>query len=177
MMEKVFVVSIFTENYPGLLHRVTTVFTKRKQNIESITASNSEIPGIHRYTIVIKSTPELAQVIANQLEKQVDILKAFIHDETQVVFQELALFKISTSTLVKVKEVEDIVRLHHARILTLEEEFVVFEITGLDNEIRELYQRLKPFGILEFVSSGRVAVTKPMKELITFLEEQRSMFH
>ncbi|MBU0487905.1 MAG: acetolactate synthase small subunit [Bacteroidetes bacterium] len=176
-MQQIFTVSIFTENYPGLLHRVTTVFTKRKQNIESITASESEINGIHRYTIVIKATREMAQVIVNQLEKQVDILKAFIHEESEVVFQDLALFKIPTTTLFREKEVEEIVRLHHARILTVEEEFVVFEITGHKAGIHELYNRLKPFGILEFVSSGRVAITKPMRELSSYLEEQKEMNH
>jgi acetolactate synthase I/III small subunit len=176
-MEQSFIISVFTENFPGLLHRVTTVFTKRKQNIESITASESEIPGIHRYTMVIRSTRERAEVIANQLEKQVDILKAFIHEESEVVSQELAMFKIATHTIVKVKEVEDIVRLHHARILTIEEEFVIFEISGHAEEIHELYNRLKPFGILEFVSSGRVAITKPMKELSSHLAAQKEKFH
>lgn len=166
-----YIVSIFTENYPGLLHRVTSVFTKRKQNIESITASESEIEGIHRYTIVIKSTKHTAEMIVSQLEKQVDILKAFIHEENQTVFQDIALYKIPTEAIIKVKEVEEIVRSHHARILTVEQEFIVIEKTGHKFEIRDLYDRLEPYGVLEYACSGRVAITKPMKELSDFLKE------
>lgn len=170
-MEKIYIVSIFTENYPGMLHRVTSVFTKRKQNIESITASESEIKGIHRYTIVIKASESIAQTIAYHLEKQVDVLKAFIHDESQIVHQELAMYKIPMKTIIEVKEVESIVRLHHARILTFEKEFVVIEKTGHESEIRDLYNSLEPYGILEFVRSGKVAITKPMKELSEFLKD------
>lgn len=176
MDQKKVTISVFTENAPGLLQRVTTVFTKRKLNIESITASVSEIEGIHRYTIVLITTLEMAKKVVNHLEKQVEILKAFVHEEHEVVYQEIALYKILTEAIVKEKEVEKIVREHHARILTFEKEFIVIEKTGHQSETQDLYNRLEPFGILEFVRSGRVAITKPMKPLTEFLKELESQY-
>jgi acetolactate synthase I/III small subunit len=176
MDQNTFTISVFTENAPGLLHRVTTVFTKRKLNIESITASVSEIAGVHRYTIVLQTSLEMAEKVVNHLEKQVEILKAFVHQEHEIVYQEIALYKIPTEAIVKEKEVEKIVREYHARILTFEKEFMVIEKTGHQTETQELYNRLKPFGILEFVRSGRVAITKPMKPLTEFLMEMENQF-
>ena len=173
-MQNLYTISVFTENVPGLLLRVTTVFTKRKLNIESITASESEIKDVHRYTIVLRTTIEMARVVVSQLEKQVDVLKAFVHAEEEIVHQEIALYKVPMDTMLKQKEVEEIVRTHHARILTFEREFVVIELTGHKEETQELYERLEPFGILEFVRSGRVAITKPMKPLSEFLVDLES---
>lgn len=176
MNQQTFTISIFTENAPGLLQRVTTVFTKRKLNIESITASVSEIAGIHRYTIVLITTMEMAKKVVNHLEKQAEILKAFVHQDPEIVYQEIALYKIPMDAILKEKEVEKIVREHHARILTFEKEFLVIEKTGHPHETQELYNRLEPFGILEFVRSGRVAITKPMKPLTEFLRELESLY-
>ena len=175
MIEKL-TLSIFTENAPGLLHRVTTVFTKRKLNIESITASESEIPGIHRYTIVVLTTRVIAKTVVSQLEKQVEILRAFMHTEDEIVYQEIALYKVPSESLMKDKGVENIVRDHHARILTIEKEFVIIEKTGHKEDTQELYDRLEPYGILEFVRSGRVAITKPMKTLTEYLKEMESNY-
>ncbi|MEI7594906.1 MAG: acetolactate synthase small subunit [Bacteroidota bacterium] len=170
-MEQIFTISVFTENAPGLLLRVTTVFARRKLNIESITASVSEIEGIHRYTIVLKTTKEIILKVVDQLEKQVEVLKAFFHEEDELVFQEIALYKVPTEAIMREKEVEQIVREFHARILTFEKEFIVIEKTGHQEDTQELYDRLEPYGILEFVRSGRVAITKPMKKLTEFLKE------
>ena len=70
-------IAVFSENKAGLLHRVTTGFTRRKINIDSLTVSESEIPGIHRYTIVVEITEEDATKLVHSLEKQIDIQKAF----------------------------------------------------------------------------------------------------
>jgi len=170
-MNKTYTISVFTENIPGLLLRVTTVFTKRKLNIDSITVSESEIKGIHRYTIVLKTTYELVQKVVAQLEKQVDVVKAFVHEEDEIIYQEIALYKIPIKEMMQKKEVEQIVRDHHARILTFEKDFVVIEKTGHDSDTQDLFDRLELYGILEFVRSGRVAITKPMKKLTDFLKE------
>ena len=170
-MEQLLTISIFTKNNPGLLHRVTTVFTKRKLNIESITASESEVEGTHRYTILLKTDLDTANKVVSNLEKQVEVYKAFVHTEDQTVYQEIALYKVPTNALMQNKEVEQIVRKYNARILTFEPEFAVIEKTGHPNETKELYDELSKYEILEFVRSGRVAITKPMKTLSEFLME------
>ncbi len=170
-MKKTYTLSVFTENKAGLLHRVTTGFTRRHINIESLTVSESEVPGIHRYTIVVNLEEHEVQKLVRALEKQIEVHKAFYHDDTNVVHQEIALYKIPSGVIVHGGLAEKIVRQHGARMLAAEPNFTVIEKTGYPEEIKALYKELEPFKILEFVRSGRVAVTKPMKELQEYLAE------
>jgi acetolactate synthase-1/3 small subunit len=169
-MKEQYTISVFTENQIGLLNRVSIIFTRRYINIESITASESEVRGIHRYTIVITEEIELVKKVVKQLEKQVDVVKAFFHPNDQVVYQEIALYKLS-GIVIKDLPIEKIIRRHHARILAVEQEFTILEKTGYKEETQELFNELEPFGILEFVRSGRVAITKPMKKFDAYLQE------
>lgn len=167
-------ISVFTENSVGMLNRITIIFTRRNINIESITASESEIEGIHRYTIVVNEPKETVRKVVSQIEKQIDVVKAFYHSDDEVVYQEIALYKLPTTALASGGDAERIVRAHHARILTIESEFTILEKTGYPDEIKELFTELKPFGLLEFVRSGRVAISKPMKTLEEHLEDMNN---
>lgn len=172
-MEKTYTVSVFTENSIGMMNRITIIFTRRHLNIDSITASESEVKGVFRYTIVLRTSKEQVHKVIGQLEKLIDVLKAFAHEDSQIVHQEIALYKIRTEMLTDC-DVEKVIREHHARILTVDPKFMVIEKTGHVEETQLLFEKLQPFGMLEFARSGRVAVTKPMKELSSFLEELAS---
>lgn len=169
-MEKTYTVLVFTENSIGMMNRITIIFTRRHLNIDSITASESEVKGVFRYTIVLRTNKEQVDKVIGQLEKVIDVLKAFVHKDSDIVHQEIALYKIKSETLTN-GDVEKVIREHHARILTVDPKFMVIEKTGHVEETQLLFEKLKPFGMLEFARSGRVAVTKPMKELSTYLEE------
>ena len=169
-LERPFTVSIFTENTIGMLNRITIIFTRRHLNIDSITASETEIKNVHRYTIVLQTTREQIDKVVGQIEKLVDVLKSFVHEDDEVVHQEIALYKIKTTELKSIN-VEHVVRENSAKILTVDPDFIVIEKTGHKAETRVLFEKLKPFGILEFARSGRVAVTKTMKELSAYLKE------
>jgi acetolactate synthase-1/3 small subunit len=160
----------------GLLNRVTIVFTRRKINIESIAASDSEVQNIHRYTIVINETEDLVKKVTLQLEKQVEVIKAVYHLDEEIIYQEIALFKVPTNILMQGGEAEHIVRSHHARVLSVESEFTVIEKTGHKEETQHLFDELAPFGILEFVRSGRVAITKPMRTLTSIVNELENTY-
>jgi len=160
MEKQEFTITVYTENHVGLVHRISIIFTKRKVNIESITASDSEKEGIHRYTIAITETEELVSKIVKQIEKQVEVLKAMYYKNQEVVQQELALYKIPTDSLTNGIEIERIVRQHNARFLTIEQNFVVIEKSGFRRETKALFDELKPYGINEFVRTGRVAVSR-----------------
>lgn len=166
-----YTISLFTENHAGLLHRISSIFTRRKVNIESITASESEIKDVHRYTIVTLITHSMAIKLVRQIEKQVEVLKAFYHLNEETVFQEIALYKVPTKNLLSSDKIEHLLRKHFARILDAGPEFFVIEKTGHKEETQALFNALEPFHVLEFVRSGRVAITKPMKELRTHLSE------
>jgi acetolactate synthase-1/3 small subunit len=173
-MNQTYNISIFTENTVGMLNRITIIFTRRHINIESITASQSEMDGVHRYTIVVNISHELVQKVVAQIEKQVEVLKAFYHTDDEVVYQEIALFKIPTEYFIQEGGVERTIRAHHIRVLTMEKEFVVLEKTGRPEELKLLFNELKPYGLLEFVRSGRVAITKPMKTLVDHISDLKA---
>lgn len=170
-MENLYTVSVFTENRIGMLSRISIILTRRHLSIESIVASESEVRDVYRYTIVIRTTLEQIKKVVGQIEKLIEVLKAFVHEEYEIVQQEIALYKIRTSMLSN-GNVEKVIRDNYARILTVDPHFMVIEKTGHTHETQLLFEGLKPFGILEFARSGRVVVTKPMKELSTYLKEQ-----
>jgi acetolactate synthase-1/3 small subunit len=170
-MRELRTLSVFTENRVGLLHRVTAVFTRRNINIESLTVSESELPGIHRFTIVASLSRAEADKVALQLDKQVEVLKAIVHDAAEVIPRELALFKIEAPSREGEASLLSLLARHEARVIAREERFLVVEKAGPPEGIRALFDALTPLGVLEFVRSGSVALTRPMKKLSAFLAE------
>ncbi len=170
-MKQNFTITVYSENHAGLLHRITTGFTRRKINIESLTVSESEIQGIHRYTIVVHLEEENVKKLVASIEKQIEIFLVLYYREDQVVAHEIALYKLPPSVLEKGSAAEKILKKHEARLLAHEADFVVYEKTGHRQETQALFEELEPLGMMEFVRSGRVAITKPMKPLHQFLQE------
>jgi len=170
-MKNRYTLSVYTEDVVGILSRVNGVFTRRKINIESIAASESEIKDIYRYTMVVEVTEEEIKKIALQIEKQIEVIKATYYLDSEIVYQEIALYKIANAALFAGGNVEEIMRRHHARILSVEKEFTVIEKTGHQEETQHLFEELEPYGILEFVRSGRVAISKPMDTLSSLVNK------
>ncbi len=158
-MEEQFTLSIFTQNSVGLLHRITTVFTRRHINIESLTTSESELPGIHRFIIVIRSTEEMVAKLGKQLDKIIGVIKSFVLREEDVVHQELALYKVSSANLSN-GQIEKVIRDNHARVLNIETDYIMIEKAGHPSETLDLFRKLEPFGILGFSRSGTIAISK-----------------
>jgi len=167
---KEFTISVFSENKIGLLTRIVSVFTRRHINVNSITASKSSIEGIHRYTIVVSLLEEEVRKVVAQIEKQVDVIKSFYYSNDEIIHQEIALYKVPTKAFSDGNKVEQLIRLHNARILSIEPEYTVIEKTGHPKETELLLAEFQQFGILEFVRSGRVAIVKPMEQLNTYLK-------
>lgn len=166
-MNKEYIITVFSENKVGLLSQITTVFTCRNVNIESLTTSESALAGIHKFTIVVNTEPDKIEKLAKQIEKKVDVLKAFVYTPDEVVQQEIALYKVTRSN-----NVEKLVRDHHVRILEISDDYIVLEKTGHKAETQELFQLLKPYGVQQFVRSGQVAIIKSKRELLNeYLEE------
>lgn len=170
-MKQEFTISLFTEDHIGILGQITIILTRRQINIDSITASESAVKSVQLLTIVVQTTPEMIQKVARQMEKLVDVMKVFVHTSNQIIYQEIALYKISTKGLMSGNVIDHIVRAHHARILEVSPEYMVIEKTGHKTEITELLNHLEPYGVLQFARSGRVAITKQVKELTSYLKE------
>jgi acetolactate synthase I/III small subunit len=167
-----YTISIFTANAIGLLNRITIVFTRRRINIESLTVCETERKGVSRYTIVIRHDQrEEVEKLVRQLRKIVDVLAVFGYLDDEIVYNEIALFKIPTPYGCKPLDIRSINIDYSAKVVHWGIEYVVIEKTGTEVEIKELYDYLKPWGLLEYLKSGRVAVGKTEKGLVEYLPE------
>lgn len=173
MERQFYTISVFTENQVGLLNRLSIIFTRRGLNIESVSASASAIPGVHKITFSLMSDAVTIRKVVQQMEKCIDVLRAFAYTDSQIVSQEIALYKVPVGRLLDEPNLEQIIRSHNARILEITRDFVVIEKTGHENETQALFELLRNYGVLQFVRSGRVSVTRSCDELLDrFLEEE-----
>ncbi len=168
--KKLFTVSIYTENNVGLLNRISAIFQRRHINIESINSSVSEIDHVSRWTIVVEISEAQMRKIIGQIEKQVAVIKAYYHTDEETIYQESCLFKIKSDLLFEERQIQNIIKESNARIVTVNREFFVLEKSGRKSEVELLHRELKPFGIMQFVRSGRIAVTKDEMKITQLLE-------
>ena len=155
-----FTITVYTENQVGLLNRIAIIFYRRKINVESLNTSPSEVQGIHRFTIVVVESREVVLKIVRQIEKQVEVLKAYYNTNDEIVWQELALYKVLSDEITEKVKVERLLREFGARAVAIRKDFIVFETTGHREETNKLMEALAPFGLVEFVRSARVAIIK-----------------
>lgn len=155
-----FTITVYTENQVGLLSRIAIIFSRRKINVESLNTSPSEVPNIHRFTIVVHESYEVVKKVTRQIEKQVEVLKAYFNTNDEIVWQELALYKVLSSEIFEKVKVERLLREYGARAVAIRKDFIVFETTGHREETNKLMAALEPFGLVEFVRSARVAIIK-----------------
>jgi acetolactate synthase I/III small subunit len=175
-MKQEYIITVFSEDHIGLLSRITIIFTRRKINIDSLTVSASAIPGIFKFTIVINETPDRVQKVVGQLEKVVDVMKAYYNTNDEMIYQEIALYKVSTEFLFESDKVETIVRNSGARILEITRDYIVIEKTGHSHETQQLFEDLNDYGVTQFNRSGRVAITRStIEKLSEFLKERDAM--
>ena len=164
---KEFTIIAFSENSIGLLNRLTIIFTRRHLNIESLTVSESAIQGIFKFTIVVNTTQSLIDKVVKQITKVVDVLKAFYHCQEEIIYQEIALYKVPTEAVTQSNEIELLVRKHNARILEITPDYTAIEKTGHKAETQKLFEDMKKFKVMQFTRSGRVAVTKARRERLS----------
>jgi acetolactate synthase-1/3 small subunit len=159
-LKKTFTVSIYTENNIGLLNRISAIFLKRHINIEGLTTSPSEIKNIFRFVIVVKSTEFSIKRIIKQIEKQIEVIASFYHTDDQTIYLETALYKVKSKSLFDEKHIQKIIKNSQANIVTVSPNYFVIEKTGWRDDTEKLYKELKPYGLLQFVRSGRISVSK-----------------
>ena len=160
MKIKKYTISVYSENNVGLLNRISAIFLKRHINLDSFSSSESEIKDVYRFVIVVKAEITKINNLVKQIEKQVDVIKAFYHTDEETIFQESALYKVKSNSLFEEKKIQNIIKKSQAKIVTVSPKFFVIELTGFREETDKLYNDLKPLGLLQFVRSGRISVTK-----------------
>ncbi len=169
---KAYTICVFTENTIGLLNKITIVFSRRRINIESLTVSESERKGVSRFTIVIRhDVREEVEKLVRQIRKIIEVLAVFGYLNEDIVYNEIAMFKIATLSGAKPLDIEVINKFYKAWVVYWGLDYVVIEKTGTETEIFDFFNYIKPHGILEFVRSGRVAVSKSAQSLADYLPE------
>ena len=175
MHKQEFTITVYTENHIGLLNRIAIMFSRRKINVESMNTSPSEVESIHRFTIVVKESEEVVRKLVRQIEKQVEVLKAYFNKEDEIVWQELALYKVPTDIIAEKVKVERLLREYGARAVVIRKDYTVFETTGHREETDRLVEVLAPYGLIEFVRSARVAIIKESTGFHDKLKEFEAM--
>ena len=170
-MKKEFTITVYTENQIGLLNRIAIIFTRRKINIDSLNTSPTEVESVHRFTIVINETEEVVHKLCRQIEKQVEVLKAYYNTNEELVWQEMALYKVPTDIIAEKVKVERLLREKGARVVVIRKDYTVFETSGQREEINALIKALEPFGLIEFVRTARIAIIKDSKGFHEKLKE------
>lgn len=170
-MKQEYTITVHTENHIGLLNRIAIMFSRRKINVESLNTSPSEVQGIHRFTIVINESEEVVKKLVRQIEKQVEVLKARYNTNEEIVWQELALYKVTTDEIAEKVKVERLLREYGARAVVIRKDYTIFEVSGHREETEKLVKFFEPYGLIEFVRSARVAITKASKGFHEILKE------
>lgn len=168
-------ITVYTENQIGLLIRIAVIFSRRKINIDSLNTSPSEIESIHRFNIVINETEDVVMKLCRQIEKQVEVLKVYYNTNEDVIWQEMALYKVPTDTIAEKALVERLLRENGARAVVIRKDYTVFETTGHREETDALILKLQPYGLIEFVRSARIAIIKDSEGFNRKLREFESL--
>ena len=172
MENTLYTITVFSENTVGLLGQITIIFTRRALNIETLSVSPSAIKGIHKFTITLFTTEDIVRKVVQQIDKRIDILKAYYNTDEGLIFQEIALYKVATEKLLENGSVEDLIRKYHIRILEMNNDFVVLQKAGHYQETQDLFDELsESVGVLQFIRSGRVAITKSKVERLSDMLE------
>jgi acetolactate synthase-1/3 small subunit len=168
MERTLYTITVFSENTVGLLNQITIIFTRRGINIETLSVSPSALEGIHKFTITAFADEESMKKVVKQIDKRIDIIKAYFNTDDDLVHQEIALYKIPTDKLLSLGSIEDIIRRYNARILDMTDVWVVLEKTGHYAETQALFKELSErTSVLQFIRSGRIAITKSKVERLS----------
>ena len=159
-MKEEFTLTIYTENQVGLINKIAIMFSRRKISLESLNTSPSEIKDIYRFTLVVRETETVVKNLVRQLEKIVDVFKVYYNTNDEIIWQQMALYKVPTSVIMKDVKVERLLREFGAKAVVIREDYTVFETTGHDEEVNNLLKELDKYGLIEFVRSSRIAIIK-----------------
>jgi acetolactate synthase-1/3 small subunit len=178
MEKKLYTVTVFSENHVGLLNQITIIFTRRQLNIETLSVSPSALKGIHKFTITTYTDADTIEKVVKQIDKRVDIIKSYFNTDEDLVYQEIALYKIATDQFLQLGSIEQLIRKYNIRILEMNETCVVLEKTGHYDETQGLFDELsQKLKVLQFIRSGRVAITKSkierLSDMLASLEDMR----
>ena len=149
----------FVDDQPGVLARVAALFRRRSYNIDSLAVGRTDVPGVSRATIVVETDAATARLVEANLYKLVNVLRVEDVTDEPTIMRDLALIKVR-ATAAQRPEVLGLIESFHARVVDVVREALVVEIAGTEERLERLIKVLRPFGIIEMVRTGSVAITR-----------------
>jgi acetolactate synthase I/III small subunit len=154
------VLSLLTENKPGVLARIAGLFARRGFNIDSLAVGPTDDPSIARFTLTVDGASHPIDQVTKQLHKLVNVIKVRDLEPQDTVSRELALFKISCQDGDSRAQVMQFTEIFRGKTVDVSKRSVTVEVTGTDDKIEAFEQMVRPFGLIEMVRTGEVAVSR-----------------
>ncbi len=158
------VLTAYVEDLPGVLNRVTSLFSRRGYNISSLTVGRTDQPGVSRMTIVVEADDAAARLVEANLYKLVNVLRVEDVTEEPVVVRDLVLIKVKADATSR-PQILQLCEIFRARIVDIAPASLIIESTGTEEKLAGLVEVLTPFGITELVRTGSVAMTRGAEPL------------
>jgi len=156
-------IAVIVENKPGVLSRVSGLFSRRGFNIHSLAVGTTEDDGLSRMTIVVRGDDDVLEQITKQLYKLIDVVKVYELSNISAVDRELVLIKVAANENTRA-EIQQIVDIFRAKIVDLGETSLIVEATGDSEKIDAIEELLKKFGIREMVRTGRISLSRSSED-------------
>lgn len=175
---KLYTINVHSEHVAGLLNQITTIFTRRQLNIESLIVSASSVKGIHKHIITTYTDEDTIEKVVKQINRRIDVIQANYYTDEETIYREIALYKVPTQELISSNKIEELLNKYNARILEVNEGYTVIQKTGTPEETQGLYEELAEIKILQFVRSGRVAIIKgSVEKLSEYLADREEKYN
>jgi len=155
-------ITVLVDNKPGVLSRVSGLFSRRGYNIESLAVSITENPDLSRMTLVVNGDEQEVEQITKQLHKLIDVSKVQDYLNTPIIARELALIKINASVENRTALLQ-LVEVFRGRVVDMSEKTFVIELTGGNDKIDAFEKLLEPYGVRELVRTGRIAMARGLR--------------
>jgi acetolactate synthase-1/3 small subunit len=149
--------SVLVENKPGVLTRVAGLFARRGFNIDSLVVAETENPEVSRMTITVDERDQSVEQVTKQLHKLINVIKITTLEPTESVERELLLIKVRADTTSR-SEIMQMVEIFRAKIVDVDREVLIIEMTGTREKVSAFMELLEPFGVIELMRTGRLAM-------------------
>jgi acetolactate synthase-1/3 small subunit len=157
------VLSILTENKPGVLSRISGLFARRGFNIDTLTVGPTDDPKVSRFTITVDGAMHPIDQVTKQLHKLINVLKIRDLEPADTVARELALFKVSADGSQR-GELMQITEIFRGKVVDVTKRSVIVEITGTTDKIAAFEDMVRPFGLIEMMRTGEIAISRGRSE-------------
>ncbi|MFC4479481.1 acetolactate synthase small subunit [Flavobacterium chungangensis] len=159
-MKNEFTLTIYSEDQIRLITKLSSLFLRKQIAILSLNISICEIENMYRHTLVVNESLDTVINLAAQIEKIIEVFKCYYSSNDEIVSKQMVLFKMATEVLMTNANMESLLRENDLKVSEIEREYVILQTVGRDEEMKQLTEKLKGFGLIEFVMSSRIALLK-----------------